>query len=278
LFVFALVRKPIPDPGFGQKKIGASRVALNPTPQAKDGRPQGAPPACRVGSPELCKDAVEGCYMARPARQKREDAQVSSGKRDPLIPNGDFVVEQVDQKRSASIEASTPCRIEASQLGYAHARRQIPLAEGTSEVVSIQIQNGDAVCSSIAAADHDDVRVGVGALCLTQLVEVELRLIDENNVEWTIGFRRRPDQAALRFESRSDQAHEFEFARYDEYARPTTPPNARSHDSSAALARCASPSKCGMAARSSVFLRAPSHASVQINRSGRKPSAHAGSP
>jgi hypothetical protein len=278
LFAFALVRKPIADPGFGQKKIGASRVALNPAPQAKDGRPQGLPPACRVGSPELCEDAVERRYMARPARQKREDAQVSSGKRDRLIPKGDFVVEQVDQKRSASIEASTPGSVEASQLGYAHARRQIPLAEGTSEVVSIQIQNGDAVCFSIAAADRDDVRVGVGALCLTQLVEVELRQIDENNVEWTIRFRCRPDEAALRFESRPDKAHEFDFARYDEYARPTTPPKARSHDLSAALARCASPSKCGMAARSRVILRAPSHASVQINRSGRKPSAHAGSP
>ena len=111
--------------------------------------------------------------MARPARQKREDAQVSSDKRDPLVPNGDLVVEQVDHKRSASIEASTPGSVEASQLGYPHARRQIPLAEGTSEVVSIQIQNGDAVRFSITAADGDDVRVGVGALCLAQLVEID---------------------------------------------------------------------------------------------------------
>jgi hypothetical protein len=234
LFAFALVRKPIADPGFGQKKIGASRVALNPAPQAKDGRPQGAPSACRVGSPELCEDAVEGRYMARPARQKREDAQVSSGKRDPLVPKGDFVVEQVDQKRSASIEASTPGGVEASQLGYAHARRQIPLAEGTSEVVSIQIQNGDAVRFAIAAADGDDVRVGVGALCLTHLVKIEFRQIDENNVEWAIRFRRRPDQAALHLEGRPGKAHEFDFARYDEYARPRTPPNARAHDSPAA--------------------------------------------
>ena len=155
---------------------------------------------------------------------------MSSGKRDPLVPNGDFVVEQVDHKRSASIEASTPGSVEASQLGYAHARRQIPLAEGTSEVVSIQIQNGDAVRFSIAAAEGDDMRVGVGALCLTQLVEVKLRQIDENNVEWTIRFRRRTDQATLHFESRPDKAHEFDFARYDEYARPTTPPNAPAHE------------------------------------------------
>jgi hypothetical protein len=175
--------------------------------------------------------------MARPARQKREDAQVTSGKRDPLVPNGDLVVEQVDHKRSSSIEASTPRSVEASQLGYAHARRQIPLAEGTSQVVSVQIQNGDAVCFSIPAADGDDVRVGVGALCLTQLVEVELRQIDENNVEWTIRFRRRPDQAALHFESRPDKAHEFDFARYDEYARPRTPPNARAHDSACSADR-----------------------------------------
>jgi hypothetical protein len=175
--------------------------------------------------------------MARPARQKREDALVSSGKRDPLVPNGDLVVEQVDHKRSSSIEASTPRSVEASQLGYAHARRQIPLAEGTSQVVSVQIQNGDAVCFSIPAADGDDVRVGVGALCLTQLVEVELRQIDENNVEWTIRFRRRPDQAALHFEGRPDKAHEFDFARYDEYARPRTPPNARAHDSACSADR-----------------------------------------
>jgi hypothetical protein len=237
LFVFALVRKPVADPGFGQKKIGASRVALNPAPQAKDGRPQGAPPACRVGSPELCEDAVEGRYMALPARQKREDAQVSSGKRNPLVPNGDFVVEQVDYKRSASIEASTSGSVEASQLGYAHARRQIPLAEGTSEVVSIQIQNGDAVRFSIAAADGDDVRVGVGALCLAQLVEIELRQIDENNVEWTIRFRRRLDHATLHFEGRPDKTHELDFARYDEYARPTTPPNARAHGSACRAGR-----------------------------------------
>jgi hypothetical protein len=38
--------------------------------------------------------------MARPARQKREDAQVNLGKRDALVANGDFLVEQVDQKRS----------------------------------------------------------------------------------------------------------------------------------------------------------------------------------
>jgi len=151
--------------------------------------------------------------MARPARQKREDAQVSPGKRDPLVPNGDFVVEQVDHKRSASIEASTPGSVEASQLGYAHARRQIPLAEGTSEVVSIQIENGDAVRLSIAAADGDDMRVVVGALCLTQSVEIELRQIDENDVEWIARFRRRPDQAALHFEGRPNKAHEFDFAR-----------------------------------------------------------------
>jgi hypothetical protein len=175
----------------------------------------------------LCKDVVEGRYMARPARQEREDAQVSSGKRDPLVPNGDFAFEQVDHKRSASIEASTPGSVEASQLGYAHAPRQIPLAEGTSEVISIQIQNGDAVCFSIPAADSDDMRVGVGALCLTQLVEIELRQIDENNVEWTIRFRRHSDQATLHFESRPDKAHEFNFARYDEYARPTTPQRLR---------------------------------------------------
>src|ERR1700674_3848790 len=175
--------------------------------------------------------------MARPACQKRKDAQVSSGRRDPLVPNGDFVVEQVDHKRSASIEASTPGSVEASQLGYAHARRQIPLAEGTSEVVSIQIQNGDAVRFSIAAAEGDDMRVGVGALCLTQLVEVKLRQIDENNVEWTIRFRRRTDQATLHFESRPDKAHEFDFARYDEYARPTTPPNAGAHDSACSADR-----------------------------------------
>jgi hypothetical protein len=168
--------------------------------------------------------------MARPACQKRKDAQVSSGKRDPLVPNGDFAVEQVDHKRSASIEASTPGSVEASQLGYAHARRQIPLAEGTSEVVSIQIQNGDAVRFSIGAADGDDVRVGVGALCLTQLVEIELRQIDENNVEWTIRFRRRPDQATLHFEGRPDKAHELDFARYDKYARPTTLPSAPAHE------------------------------------------------
>jgi hypothetical protein len=203
--------------------------------------------------------------MARSPRQKREDAQVSSGERDPLVSNGDLMVEQVDHKRSASIEASTPGGVEAPQLGYAHARRQIPLAERTSEVVSIQIQNGDAVRFSIAAADGDDVRVGVGALCLTQLVEVELRQIHENNVEWTIGFRRRPDQAAFHFEGRPDKAHEFDFARYDEYARPTTPATARAHDSSAALARCASLSNCGMDARSTVILRAPPHASVQFN-------------
>jgi hypothetical protein len=65
---------------------------------------------------------------------------VSSGKRDPLVANGDFLVEQVDQKRSVSIESSTPASVEASQLDHAHARRQIPLAEGTSEIVSIQIQ------------------------------------------------------------------------------------------------------------------------------------------
>jgi hypothetical protein len=168
--------------------------------------------------------------MARSARQKREDAQVSPGKRDPLVPNGDFVVEQVDHKGSASIEASTPGSVEASQLGYAHARRQIPLAEGTGEVVSIQIQNGDAVRFSIAAADGDDVRVGVGALCLTQLVEIELRQIDENNVEWTIRFRRRPDQANLHFKGRPNKAHELDFARYDKYARPTTPPSAPAHE------------------------------------------------
>jgi hypothetical protein len=175
--------------------------------------------------------------MARPARQKREDAQVSPSKRDPLVPNGDFVVEQVDHKRSASIEASTPGSVEASQLSHVHARRQIPLAEGTSEVVSIQIQNGDAVGFSIAAADSDDVRLGMGALCLTQLVEIELRQIDENNVEWTVRFRRRPDQAALHFEGRPDKAHEFDFARYDEYARPTTPPNVPAHDSTCSANR-----------------------------------------
>jgi hypothetical protein len=175
--------------------------------------------------------------MARPARQKREDAQVSPGKRDPLVPNGYFVVEQVDHKRSASIEASTPGSVEAPQLGHAHARRQIPLAEGTSEVVSIQIQNGDAVRFSITAADGDDVRVGMGALCLTQLVEIELWQINENNVEWTVRFRRRPDQAALHFEGRPNKAHEFDFARYDEYARPTTAPNAPAHDSACSADR-----------------------------------------
>jgi hypothetical protein len=185
----------------------------------------------------LCKDVVEGRYMARPARQEREDAQVSSGKRDPLVPNGDFAFEQVDHKRSASIEASTSSSVEASQLGYAHARRQISLAEGTSEVVSVQIENGDAFRFSVAAANGDDVRVGMGPLCLTQLIEIELRQIDENNVEWTIRFRRRPDQAALHFESRPDKAHEFDFARYDEDARPTTPPNARAHGSACSADR-----------------------------------------
>jgi hypothetical protein len=177
--------------------------------------------------------------MARPARQKREDAQVSSGKRDRLVPNGDFVVEQVDQKRSASIEASTPGSVEASQLGYAHARRQIPLAEGTSEVVSIQIQNGDAVRFSIPAADGDEMRIEVGALCLTQFIEVELRQIDDNDVEWAIRFRRHPDQAALHFESRPDKAHEFDFTRYDEYARPMRPLNARARDSASGAHRTA---------------------------------------
>ena len=124
---------------------------------------------------------------------------MSSGKRDPLVPTDDFVVEQVNHKRSASIEASTPGSVEAPQLGHAHARRQIPLAEGASEIVSIQIQNGNAVRFSIAAADGDDVRVGMSALCLTELVEIELRQIDENNVEWIARFRRRPDQAALHF-------------------------------------------------------------------------------
>ena len=128
--------------------------------------------------------------MARPARKKREDAQVSSGKRDPLVPNSDLVVEQVDHKRSASIEASTPGSVEASQLGYAHARRQIPLAEGTSEVVSIEIQNGDAVRFSIAAAEGDDMRAGIRALGFAELIEIRRGQIDDDDVERPIRRRR----------------------------------------------------------------------------------------
>ena len=115
---------------------------------------------------------------------------MSSGKPDPLVPNDDFVVEQVDHKRSASIEASTPGSVEASQLGYAHARRQIPLAEGTSEVVSIEIQNGDAVRFSIAAAEGDDMRTGIRALGLAELIEIRRGQIDDDDVERPIRRRR----------------------------------------------------------------------------------------
>jgi hypothetical protein len=46
-----------------------------------------------------------------------------------------------------------------------------------------------------------------------------------------------PRPAALHFEGRPGKAHEFDFARYDEYARPTTPPNARADDSACSADR-----------------------------------------
>jgi hypothetical protein len=81
--------------------------------------------------------------------------------------------------------------------------------------------------------------IEVGALCLTQFVEVELRQIDDNDVEWAIRFRRHSDQAPLHFESRPDKAHEFDFTRYDKYARPMTPLNACARDSASGAHRTA---------------------------------------
>src|SRR5208282_1658552 len=107
--------------------------------------------------------------------------------------HGDLAIEEVDHKRSASIVASPSCRVEAPQFGDTHARRQIPGAKGTREIVGIQIENGDAVRLAIAAAYGDEVSIGICALDLAQLIEIEPRKIDHDDIERPIRLSASPE-------------------------------------------------------------------------------------
>jgi hypothetical protein len=151
---------------------------------------QSAPRARRVPAPESGEDAAIGRHGAGPAREKRQDGHFGRSERDPRAFQGDFAAEEVDLKRAATVEASPPAGVEAAQFGDAHAGRQIPRPKGTGEIIRIEIKNRNAVRLAIAATEGNDVRLGIRAPGLAELVEIGRRQIDDDDVERPIRRRR----------------------------------------------------------------------------------------